>query len=69
MLQLKDLSSDGSDDNNVLRKELEEKLQHVESLNKTLIVKECMSNREMQDARKEAIRVCFASDLLSFSHR
>lgn len=54
--KLKDLSSDGSDDNNVLRKELEEKLQHVESLNKTLIVKECISNREMQDARKEAIR-------------
>ncbi|KAF9598678.1 hypothetical protein IFM89_029928 [Coptis chinensis] len=41
-----------------LSKELEEKnsdLEHLETLNGTLIVKETMSNRELQEARKELI--------------
>ncbi|RVX13578.1 Factor of DNA methylation 1 [Vitis vinifera] len=41
-----------------LRKELEEKtddLQHMQSINEALIVKEQMSNRELQNARKELI--------------
>ncbi|RVW49264.1 Factor of DNA methylation 1 [Vitis vinifera] len=43
-----------------LRKELEEKtddLQHMQSINEALIVKEQMSNRELQNARKELISV------------
>ena len=43
-----------------LRKELEEKvdeLQAMDTLNQTLILKEHMSNLELQDARKELINV------------
>lgn len=43
-----------------LSKQLEEKsdeMQHMESLNKTLLVKEHMNNHELQEARKELINV------------
>lgn len=43
-----------------LREELEEKaddLQHMQSINEALILKEQMSNRELQNARKELINV------------
>lgn len=51
-----------SDDHHALREELEEKaeeIQYMENLNKTLTLKERISNDELQDARKEAISVCF----------
>lgn len=48
-----------------LRKELAEKteeLQYIETLNQTLILKEHMTNHELQDARKELIS-CFQDSL------
>ncbi|KAH7840867.1 hypothetical protein Vadar_022657 [Vaccinium darrowii] len=47
-----------SDDRHALREALKEKveeIQYLEDLNKTLTLKERMSNDELQDARKEAI--------------
>ncbi|KAA8539473.1 hypothetical protein F0562_026165 [Nyssa sinensis] len=64
MLEGKINTTEGDDNLNAqingLRKEIDEKeddMQHMESLNKTLIVKEHTSNRELQDARKELISI------------
>lgn len=37
--------------------EMHESLEHMKSLNQTLIVKERMSNEELHEARKELINV------------
>lgn len=67
-LQVEDPSCNGSDDNNKPNKDTEEKLrkevEHFESLSKTLMIKESMSNRELQDARKEVIEVSLLLFLL-----
>ncbi|XP_074338099.1 factor of DNA methylation 5-like [Apium graveolens] len=59
MIKVEDPCCDGSDDNDVTNKDAEEKLkkevEHFENLSKTLMIKESMSNRELQDARKEVI--------------
>ena len=36
---------------------MEEELENLESTNQTLILKERVSNQELQDARKEALEV------------
>ncbi|KAM7499286.1 hypothetical protein LguiA_023700 [Lonicera macranthoides] len=53
--KLKDLSPEISEYNCASRKELEEELENLESTNQTLILKERVSNQELQDARKEAL--------------
>lgn len=67
-LQVEDPSCNGSDDNNKPNKDTEEKLrkevEHFESLSTTLMIKESMSNRELQDARKEVIEVSLLLFLL-----
>lgn len=68
MMQLNNQNTVKSDDHHALREALEEKaeeIQYMENLNKTLTLKERISNDELQDARKEAISVYFYL-LLSF---
>ena len=54
--KLKDLSSERSEYKSAL-KASEEELQNLESTIQTLILKERVSNQELQDARKEALEV------------
>ena len=61
MMQLNTQNTVKSDNYHKLNKELEEKTEEMlcmENLFQTLIYKERMCNDELQDARKEAIRVC-----------
>ncbi|CAN1339276.1 Factor of DNA methylation 1 [Linum perenne] len=44
-------------------KEYTDELEHVETLNQTLIVKERQSNDELQEARKMLIQVCISVPL------
>ncbi|CAN1195023.1 Factor of DNA methylation 1 [Linum perenne] len=44
-------------------KEYTDELEHVETLNQTLIVKERQSNDELQEARKILIQVCISVPL------
>lgn len=60
-LQVEDPGCNENDNDNVPNKDTEEKLrkdlEHFESLSKTLMIKESICNRELQDARKEVIEV------------
>ena len=61
-MQLNTQNTVKSDNHHELKKELEEKTEEMlcmENLFQTLIYKERMCNDELQDARKEAIRVQF----------
>ncbi|XP_017241003.2 factor of DNA methylation 5-like [Daucus carota subsp. sativus] len=59
LIKVEDPSCNRSDDTYAPGKDAEEKLrkelEYFESLNKTLMIKESMSNRELQDARNEVI--------------
>lgn len=65
-----DVKNNPGDRINEIQKKLEEKedelknlkadIEYSEALNSTLFVKERESNNELQDARKELIRVCLS---------